>query len=132
MVNDPRSVAFTLRLADRFGDHGLVAVLLAAGEGDNLRVDTWLMSCRVISRTAEEFVFRALVTRARALGYRTIVGDYVPTRKNAQVAELYPRLGFRVDGAPPDEPEGRRFVVDLAEVDLPVTHVHASDVDGRA
>ena len=80
LLAHPRSVGLTLSLTDRFGDHGLVAVLLAAPEDEHtLRVDTWLMSCRVIARTAEEFTFAALLDRARALGFRRLVGEYLPT-----------------------------------------------------
>jgi hypothetical protein len=54
-------VVLAFRLADRFGDHGLTSTLVAVQEGDALRIDSWLMSCRVFSRTAEQFVLRALI-----------------------------------------------------------------------
>jgi FkbH-like protein len=98
LLDDPRSIGLTLRLADRFGDHGLVAVLVAApvdSGGSTLRIDTWLMSCRVIGRTAEQFLFGLVLARARLLGYRRLLGEYIPTRKNVPVAELYDQLGFR-------------------------------------
>ena len=47
------------------------------------------MSCRVIGRTVEQFFFGVLVERCRELGYRRIVGEYIPTKKNALVADLY-------------------------------------------
>ena len=53
------------------------------------------MSCRVIGRTVEEFSFGELLERARTLGYREIHGEYIPTKKNALVSELYDRMGFR-------------------------------------
>ena len=87
----------TVRIRDRFGDYGLVGRDdRRAGEGDRrrVRVDTWLMSCRVIGRTAEQFFFGEFLERARTLGYRRILGEYIPTKKNALVADLYDRLGF--------------------------------------
>ena len=100
MLAVPGSVGLTLRLRDRFGDHGLVAVLVAVPDGPAgiLRVDTWLMSCRVIGRSAEHFLFGLLMGRAKALGHRGILGEYVPTKKNAQVAGFYETLGFRRSG----------------------------------
>jgi FkbH-like protein len=98
LLESSRSFGVTLRLADRFGDHGLVAVLIAApsdDDADALRIDTWLMSCRVIGRTAEHFLFGLALRRAQELGYRRIVGEYVPTKKNPPVADLYDKLGFR-------------------------------------
>jgi FkbH-like protein len=92
------SIGLVLSLADKFGDHGLVSVLLAAPQADaadkTLRIDTWLMSCRVIGRTAEEFLFNGLLERARELGYRSLEGEFIATKKNAMVADLYDRLQF--------------------------------------
>jgi FkbH-like protein len=92
---DPRSVLYTLRLADRFGDHGLVAVVLAVPRGDDvLYVDTLLMSCRVIGRTVEQFLWAAVLEAARAAGFREVEAEFLPTAKNAQVARLYDDLGL--------------------------------------
>lgn len=119
IVGDPRAVHFTLRLRDRFGDHGLVAVLLAVPEDDALRIDTWLMSCRVIARTAEQFAFAQLVQAARAAGWTRLVGEYLPTKKNRQVADLYPTLGF----APAED---GRFILVLDGFEPPETFIQPS------
>jgi FkbH-like protein len=98
MLSVPDAIGFTLTLVDRFGDHGLVSVLLGVPDASEtektLKIDTWLMSCRVIGRTAEDFFFHALVQRAQELGYSAIVGEYLPTKKNELVSGLYERLGF--------------------------------------
>jgi FkbH-like protein len=119
MIETERAVTLTFHLADRFGDHGLVAVLLAVPDDPHtLRVDTWLMSCRVIARTAEEFLFGELVRRARALGFRRLVGEYLPTPKNKQVADVWSRMGLAaVDDA------GGRFEADLDALAPPATFV---------
>ena len=97
---DARVVAF--RLADRFGDHGLVASLIAIREGDDLRIDNWLMSCRVFSRSAEAFILRRLAEWAATQGVARLTGEYLPTAKNGVVKALYARLGFRpMAGDPP-------------------------------
>lgn len=115
-MDDPRAIPLTIRLADRFGDHGLVAVVLAIPEGNSLHIDTWLMSCRVIGRTLEEFTLARVVEAAQALGYRRLTGEYLPTAKNEQVAGLYDRLGF----ACVEETAGgaRRYAAELAELSL--------------
>jgi len=87
-----------MRAGDRFGDSGLTGVLIAVPEGDGLRVDTWLMSCRVLGRRLEEVMFAALVRYAAENRYVHITGEYIPTAKNSQVADLYARLGCRADG----------------------------------
>lgn len=113
LIARPEATAITLRMADRFGDHGLVALALAEPDGDALRIDTLLMSCRVIARTAEEYLFNAVLAHAQKHGFKRLIGDYLPTKKNAQVADLYPRFGFAAAGDVPGEAEGRRFVLDL-------------------
>jgi FkbH-like protein len=96
LLGRPSSIGITVRVRDKFGDHGLVAVLIGVPEADDsLKVDTWLMSCRVIGRTVEQFCFRTLWERARALGHRRLVGEYIPSAKNALVVELYDTLGLR-------------------------------------
>ena len=87
-----------MRASDRFGDSGLTGVLIAVPEGVNLRIDTWLMSCRVLGRRLEEAMFAALARWAAANGYKQIIGEHIPTAKNSQVADLYPRLGFAAAG----------------------------------
>jgi FkbH-like protein len=81
-------------LRDRFTDHGLVSSLVLVEEGDTLRIDSWLMSCRVFARTVEQFIISELLDYARTLGAKQIAGEYVATEKNGVVANLYRSLGF--------------------------------------
>jgi len=96
-----------MRARDRFGDNGLTGVLIAIPEGGVLRVDTWLMSCRVLGRRLEEVMFAALVRYAAENRYTHITGEYIPSAKNSQVADLYVRLGCAAAG---QEGESRFFV----------------------
>lgn len=82
------------RLADRFADHGLVSSLVVRYGEDEAEILSWLMSCRVFSRTAEDFIFAALMERVRARGLSAIRARYIESAKNGVVAALYPRLGF--------------------------------------
>ena len=127
MLADPRSIGLTLRVRDKFGDYGLVAVMIGVPDDDAeaLRIDTWLMSCRVIGRTVEQFSLRQLLERAMALGYRRVVGEYIPTKKNALVADLYDRLGFaRAEGIDASD-GGVRYVLDLDRAEPPVTFIES-------
>jgi FkbH-like protein len=116
MMAQPRSVALTFRLADRFGDAGLIAVVLATplpeANSTTLLIDTWLMSCRVIARTTEDFTLNYLVETAKKLGYRTLQGEFIPTAKNQLVADLYDRFGFT--RGPEREGGGRLYTLDLS------------------
>ena len=88
------TVVLAFRLADRLGDHGLVSTLIARQEDDELRIDSWLMSCRVFSRSAEQFILRGLIDIAARRGVTRLLGEYRPTAKNDVVADLYERMGF--------------------------------------
>jgi FkbH-like protein len=115
MLGRDRSFGVTLRMRDRFGDHGLVGLVLAVPDetrAETLRIDTWLMSCRVIARTVEQFQCGEILRRARALGYRRVLGEYLPTKKNALVANLLDDMGFRPLAEEGDE-TARRYLVDL-------------------
>lgn len=89
------NVTLHFRLVDRFGDNGLIAVILAREESrERLVIDTLLMSCRVLGRGVEQAMLNCLVDRAAARGIQEIIGEYVPTAKNAMVSDLFARLGF--------------------------------------
>lgn len=98
IANDPGAVALVIRLADKFGDNGLISVVLARPDSrigaDELLIDSWLMSCRVLGRQVEDAVLEVLASAAAAAGYRALIGEYRPTERNGMVAEHYPRLGF--------------------------------------
>lgn len=94
LSHDPRWVSQVVRLRDRFADHGIVGVLLAEQRGEELQVDTWLISCRVIGRTLENEMMRNLLDTAAQRGCTSVRGTYLPTAKNAQVAELFARYDF--------------------------------------
>ena len=105
---DRDTVTLSMRLTDRFGDYGLVAVLVAGPHPDQkdvLEIDTWLMSCRVIARTAERFFFNHFAREAIRRGYREMVGRYFPTRKNVLVRDLYRELGFEKTSVVEDQTE---------------------------
>jgi FkbH-like protein len=93
---DGGTFAADLRLADRFADHGLVGVVIARLAGDEADIDTLLLSCRVIGRTAERNLVAAAAQWACAHGARRLLGRYLPTARNSVVSELYPELGFRL------------------------------------
>ncbi len=85
---------FHLRLRDCFADHGIVGVAIGRQQNTALEIDTLLMSCRVIGRDVEQVIVNELISCARRRGCSEIIGYYLPTDRNALVADLYPRLGF--------------------------------------
>lgn len=88
-------LALCYRLTDKFGDNGVISVVIAKRQGDGeYAIDLWLMSCRVMSRTVENAIMDDVLQRLVPLGARRLVGRFIPTAKNAPVRDLYERLGF--------------------------------------
>ncbi len=94
IASDDRYIGLYGKLSDRFGDNGLISIVLGRKEGRNLHLDLWLMSCRVLKRDMELAMLDALVECARAVGVETVLGYYSPTKKNGMVAQHYENLGF--------------------------------------
>jgi FkbH-like protein len=122
----PRADVVHVRLKDRFGDSGITGVCILEYEGGRARIDTFLLSCRVLGRGVEDALLVHCMRRAKQRGCRVAVGEYRPTAKNAQVKEFYPRRGFRSVASG----EGtERFELDLTTFDAgEPPHFHRIDV----
>jgi len=99
---DPAVTLLVARLADRYGDYGLIGIAMTRHAGNGVcEIDSLLMSCRVLGRGVEEAMLAEIDATARRGGLRRLVGRYLPSRRNTMVADLYPRFGFA-----PTEDEG--------------------------
>jgi FkbH-like protein len=97
MAADQRTICCTLELDDRFASHGMIGLAIALpSESDpaTALIDTLLLSCRVIGRTAEVHMLAHISAAALQQGFSRLRGEYVPGPRNELVAEVYPRLGF--------------------------------------
>jgi FkbH-like protein len=125
-MTDPDAFGLQLRLLDRFGDNGVIAIVIGRLQANkDLLIDTWLMSCRVLGRQVEPTTLNLIAREARKLGARRLVGTYIPTRKNAMVKDHYAKLGFTVMETDPDG--GSRAVLDLASFTPADTFIHVSE-----
>jgi FkbH-like protein len=102
MSGNPSWITRTVSLRDRFGDNGLISVLLARIESDALMIDTWLMSCRVLKRGVERLLLNDIAAAARRHELRRIRGEFAPTAKNGLVRDHYRSLGFERIGGETD------------------------------
>ncbi len=88
-------ITLTFTLEDKFGDSGLIAIVVLQKKNDALFIDTWLMSCRVLKRGMENFTLNTIAEIAHKEGITKVVGEYIPTKKNQMVQDHYKNLGFR-------------------------------------
>jgi FkbH-like protein len=92
--SDGKHIGVYGKLTDRFGDNGLISVILGSIDGRQLHLDLWLMSCRVLKREMEVAMLDGIAERARERRMTELVGYYIPTSKNGMVADHYQKLGF--------------------------------------
>jgi len=104
LLEDSHNWASGFQLADRMGEYGLVGLIFCRlGSPDQWEVDTWLMSCRVLGRQMENFMFDRLIETAQARRIKEILGVFRPTAKNGLVKDHYDRLGFEKVSETPEE-----------------------------
>ena len=91
---DQKFITLYGKLADKFGENGLVSVLIGKLDNEICKIDLWLMSCRVLKRELEYEMFNELVKICKQKNILKIKGEYLPTKKNSMVADFYSDLGF--------------------------------------
>ncbi len=85
----------TVEVSDRFGDYGLVGVIIYETTSEVLNVDTFLMSCRVLGRGVEHRILARLGEIAREHGCRHVDVPYIPTKKNQPALDFLSSVGAR-------------------------------------
>jgi len=121
-AEDPDVFPYYVTLSDKFGDNGLISVVIGRRDEHALEIVTWLMSCRVISRRLEEFVLDQLVEVGREHSLESVHGRYIPTQKNGLVARHYEKLGFDLTETSSDgSTRWRLGVQDYVASDAPIS-----------
>ncbi len=125
MADNPDVIDLSFTLEDKFGDNGLIAVIIMKKwDEESLFVDTWFMSCRVLKRGMENFTLNTMVGRAKTAGYKKIIGEYLPTPKNKMVENHYTSLGFsRIEGK-----TTAQYVLDIDNYKSKECHIQAKKV----
>lgn len=108
---DPNQFIRTIRVADRYGDNGLVGLVMGRIDRDRCEIDTMLLSCRVIGRDVETALLADAASLARARGATLLTGRFRATAKNAPASDVFARHGFtKVD----DSADGSTWQLDLS------------------
>ncbi len=114
-LSDIQRDVLYLKLSDHVSDLGLVGVVILEYQGQEAFIDTFLLSCRVLGRGVEDVFLSRILTVCRERGMHNVVGEYIPSAKNGQVANFYSGHGFQpvgdgqwkwpCDTANPSEPQ---------------------------
>lgn len=94
VATDESRVTLYGKLEDKFGDNGVVAIIIGRLEEQTCHIELWLMSCRVLKRDMEFAMMDTLVRHLKEKNIKEIVGYYYPTTKNGMVKNFYELQGF--------------------------------------
>ena len=123
-MRSPDALGLYGKLTDRFGDNGLISIVLGHRAGAALEIDLWLMSCRVLKRDMEVAMLDALAERAQAMGLQHLHARYLPTKKNALVALHYDKLGFKQ--VEEDSEGNKTYALDLTQYQPGNRHIRVA------
>lgn len=125
-LTDPAWEIFALKVSDAYGDSGMTGLAILEYRGKSCRLDSFLLSCRVLGRRIEESFLRVVASSARNRAC-TLTGEYIPSRKNEQVRDFYSRMGFTAV-----EAVGmvQRFALDLSHQEMPECALHEVQTEG--
>jgi FkbH-like protein len=125
MMRDLKCIPLYAHLRDRFGDQGLISIIVARPDlaTGTLEITDWLMSCRVLARRVEEYLMNYIIREAARLNLEYVAGTYTPTAKNAMVRDFFATFGFQkisetCDGA-------TRWRLPVTAYKYRETHIHA-------
>jgi FkbH-like protein len=128
LLIDASVLHLQFRLLDRFGDNGIIAVVIGRlNEGREMLLDTWLMSCRVLGRHVEAATLNVLAARARQMGASALVGVFRPSAKNGMVKDHYLKLGFEPADAVDGETTWRLSLTTYDFIETPITLVEGAE-----
>lgn len=116
-IDDNEKITLQLHLKDKYGDYGLVSVMIGERRKEEVFIDTWLMSCRVLKRDVERFALNELVRKSANMGAKYLKGEYIPTAKNKLVQNHYPDLGFQKGS------KENQWILSLEDYNIHHTHI---------
>ncbi len=99
LASDPARAVLSVSARDRFGDHGIIGVMLLEFRPGECVIDTFLLSCRVIGRGIEQVMLAFVADVARGRGTPRLIGEFVQTARNAPASGVYEKCGFVRTGA---------------------------------
>ena len=95
-IENSEKMVIAIGVSDKFGDNGIVGLVILDLVNNSAEVDTLLMSCRVLGRNIEYKLMDIIMDNIKAKNATIVHAKYIPTYKNKQVEELFDRYGFEL------------------------------------
>ena len=94
--NDDNFIVVSVTVEDKFGDNGITGVAIIEKGDDKWRIDTFLLSCRIIGRKVEETLLAYILKEAEKEKAKLLIGEFITTKKNAPAKDFYKNNGFNL------------------------------------
>lgn len=120
LCKDPTARTVTIKLGDKFGQHGLVCIAIAHVDNQEMTLDSLVMSCRVLKRDVEKLMLNQLVLAARQEGAQVLLAKWIRTAKNGLVKDLLENLGFELTSSSENQKDYRLNIDEYSEF---ATHI---------
>jgi predicted enzyme involved in methoxymalonyl-ACP biosynthesis len=104
----------SIDVKDRYGEYGITGLAIAELNDGVAKLDTLLMSCRILGRRIEEVFFDEIVSSLQEHGIEELQATYLRTLKNGQVKDYYDRMGMQLKDFDPSE-EQRKYELRILE-----------------
>lgn len=95
LANMTDALIIAIKVSDKFGDLGLTGVAIVRKNKEEATIDTFLMSCRILGRKIEREFLKIVLNELKTLGVKTVIGEYIDSKKNKQTKTFYSDNGFR-------------------------------------
>lgn len=96
IINSDNFITYSVKLKDKFGDHGLISLVILEKKSETKYfIDTWIMSCRVLNRGVDSFIFNEIINDLKNKKINTLCGEYIATKKNKLVSKLLDKIGMK-------------------------------------
>lgn len=121
LIDNDQYITLYGKLEDRFGDNGLISIMIGSINNEVCIIDLWLMSCRVLKRNMEQVMFDTFVMKCKQNGINEIIGHYYKTPKNNMVSELFKSFGFELITGDEDSSKWRLLITDYKFINNIIT-----------
>jgi len=119
-IKDKNVKTFQFSLKDKFTNYGIISLMVCKKKVNTIYIDNWVMSCRVLGRQMEQFVFSELLLYCKQNNIKKIIGSYTKSAKNQIVSDLYLQLGFIESTSKKDKKEFYYDKVNVIKEKLPI------------
>ena len=117
---------YCMSVKDKFGDYGITGVaIITTGKRQGLAtIDSFLLSCRILSKYIENTFLKYVLLQLKNEGYSQITASFIPTLKNSQANDFYDLNGFRLDGTEDTFPEVKNYSCSLTDLELTIPAIY--------